>query len=61
MKNKFGFIPKKHNLVLSDYLLYKNTIEFDWVIGNPLHFWGPSFENVPITRALDTNPFTVFV
>ena len=35
IKNKFGFIPKKHNLVLSDYLLYKNTIEFDWVIGNP--------------------------
>ena len=32
---KWGFIPEKHNLVLSDYLLWENQIEFDWIIGNP--------------------------
>jgi tRNA1(Val) A37 N6-methylase TrmN6 len=35
IKIKWGFVPDKHNLVSSDYLLWENSIEFDWIIGNP--------------------------
>jgi predicted RNA methylase len=35
IKSKWGFIPKTHNLVINDYLLWDNIIEFDWIIGNP--------------------------
>lgn len=37
IKQKWGFIPEKHNLVLSDYFLYNPPITdgFDYIIGNP--------------------------
>lgn len=33
--NKYGFIPEKHNLFLSDYLMWENDILFTKIIGNP--------------------------
>jgi tRNA1(Val) A37 N6-methylase TrmN6 len=35
IKNKWGYLPQKHNLVLSDYFLWETSIKFDWIIGNP--------------------------
>lgn len=36
IRNKWGYLPKNHNLVLSDYFLYENPIDgFDYIIGNP--------------------------
>lgn len=37
IKNKYGFFPDTHNLVLSDYFLYDCAIPegFDYIIGNP--------------------------
>ena len=36
IREKWGFLPESHNLVLSDYFLYNPPIEsFDYIIGNP--------------------------
>lgn len=36
IQSKWGYLPTKHNLVLSDYFLYENPVPgFDWIIGNP--------------------------
>jgi len=36
IKVKWGYLPEKHNLVLSDYFLYESPLDgFDWIIGNP--------------------------
>jgi adenine-specific DNA-methyltransferase len=35
IKDKWGFIPKIHNLYCGDYLIADIRVEFDWVIGNP--------------------------
>jgi hypothetical protein len=35
ISKKYGFVPDTHNLILSDYFLYKSDIEFDYIIGNP--------------------------
>ncbi len=36
IKEKYGFLPESHNLVLSDYFLYNPVVDgFDYIIGNP--------------------------
>ena len=36
IKEKYGFLPETHNLVLSDYFLYNPVVDgFDYIIGNP--------------------------
>ena len=35
IKDKYGFLPEKHNLFLSDYLMWDNNTTFTKVIGNP--------------------------
>jgi type I restriction-modification system DNA methylase subunit len=35
IKSKYGFIPSKHNLILSDYFLFDFDFDFDYIIGNP--------------------------
>lgn len=36
IKDKYGFLPGTHNLVLSDYFLYTPPVDgFDYIIGNP--------------------------
>jgi type I restriction-modification system DNA methylase subunit len=35
IRYEYGFVPDEHNLVLGDYFLYKPSINFDYIIGNP--------------------------
>lgn len=35
IKTKWGYLPAKHNLVLSDYFLYESEHLFDYILGNP--------------------------
>lgn len=35
IREKWGYLPADHNLVLSDYFLYSPNVEFDHIIGNP--------------------------